>query len=544
MSMIRTARRRASLAAALMAGLGTGAGGGASATAAQAPSQGSLFEWSMPARYGVERDAHGVISETDPAHVGRGPWPVRLQISPALCAPGGTYRWYLGTHLLRVRPLPGCAFSARLPRERSYPVRLELRTGGSARRSETQSIVVNDLLIVSIGDSVGSGEAVPDLPGLLRARWKNPRCHRSARASPAQAAERIEADDQHTSVTFVHLACSGATIPDGVLGTYDGAERSTPPLPAQINGLEQVTRQRTVDAVIVNVGANDVSFGDIVRACAAHLLAHNCFEEPLRGGGPPIRDVVQQELRELPGRYAQLAEGLREARVPPGRVHIVQYFDPTRDTQGNTCPRILGAITGNELREAQTEVLAPLNRAIAQAAHLHRWHLVAGAPQAFSTHGYCAAEPWVTSMGRSLAFLGGRLDQRLLGTLHPNEPGQEAIAALLAGSLERRLLPGQTPPALAGLPAPAQSELSLLAVALIALSAAILVLAAGALGWRLRRPLESVGAALALALAALLLAGAARLRDSEAVAAALAAAGGGAVAVAILLRRLKRADPG
>lgn len=45
-------------------------------------------------------------------------------------------------------------------------------------------------------------------------------------AGPAQAAYRLEKRGPHTSVTFVHLACSGATITDGIVGPHAGIEDS------------------------------------------------------------------------------------------------------------------------------------------------------------------------------------------------------------------------------------------------------------------------------------------------------------------------------
>ena len=49
-----------------------------------------------------------------------------------------------------------------------------------------------------------------DFENGLSATWQDRRCHRSARAGIAQAALELEQLDPHTSVTFVHLACSGA----------------------------------------------------------------------------------------------------------------------------------------------------------------------------------------------------------------------------------------------------------------------------------------------------------------------------------------------
>ena len=104
---------------------------------------------------------------------------------------------------------------------------------------------------------------------LLAPVWQNRRCNRSALAGQAQAAIALERSDPHTSVTFVHLACSGAEIVTGVIGPYAGVE--PPPgaadLPPQIDQALALIGDREVDAVLLSIGGNDAGFGPIVEAC-------------------------------------------------------------------------------------------------------------------------------------------------------------------------------------------------------------------------------------------------------------------------------------
>lgn len=99
-----------------------------------------------------------------------------------------------------------------------YDVTLTVTTQNGQSDYVTKTVVVNDLLIVSIGDSYASGEGNPDkrlieVSNIQRPVWEDKRCHRSAEAGPAQAALKIERSDPHSSVTFLSYACSGAELP-------------------------------------------------------------------------------------------------------------------------------------------------------------------------------------------------------------------------------------------------------------------------------------------------------------------------------------------
>ncbi|MGH3070858.1 MAG: PKD domain-containing protein [Gaiellaceae bacterium] len=116
----------------------------------------------------------------------------------------------------------------------------------------------------------------------LSAGWQDRRCHRSANAGSAQAARLLELADPRTSVTFVHLACSGAEIARGLVGGYDGVNGTLPfeldgepeadllaDLDPQAEAAAELIGDRELDAVYLSIGGNDVGFGPIVTACIA-----------------------------------------------------------------------------------------------------------------------------------------------------------------------------------------------------------------------------------------------------------------------------------
>jgi hypothetical protein len=253
--------------------------------------------------------------------------------------------------------------------------------------------------------------------------------------------------------------------------------------------LGQIARRRPVDAVLISVGANDAFFGEIVRFCAFRP-APNCFDETLpRADGKTVDAAVRSGLRALPQGYARLARRIASGRrIPSDRVHVVEYFDPTRDGRGDTCRTLFGFISAPEPELARTVVLDPLNDLIAKAAEDHGWTLVEGMATRFHNHGYCAGrQAWVTTLSGSLVRLGGPIAPRFLGTLHPNEAGHDAIAEGIAASLAARLYPGADLKPGARTPPPDDDGLTTLAIAGIVTGGLLAALGIGALGWFLGR---------------------------------------------------------
>ena len=140
--------------------------------------------------------------------------------------------------------------------------------------------------------------------------WKDGRCNRSAYSGQAKAALAIEEADPRTSVTFLHLSCSGATIADGLVGPYNGPgykaekddetvgedpsvcdpeteihftnefENTYCMLKPQVERVGDMIGNREIDALLVSIGGNDVYFAPIVEAC---IMQEPCFAENFYG---------------------------------------------------------------------------------------------------------------------------------------------------------------------------------------------------------------------------------------------------------------------
>ncbi len=325
-------------------------------------------------------------------------------------------------------------------------VRLDIEDDVGTVSTTEQDVTPQDHLIVSIGDSVASGEGSPHTTGGGAAGWQNGSCHRSALAGPALAAQRLEAADPRSSVTFVQLSCSGAAIVDvpevtgvddratgGLLDAYEGVVPSTTSLrPSQLDQMSALVGNRTVDALLVSIGANDVKFSEVVKGC---LTPTSCVNSP-------IRYTFDARMQTLPGRYRQLATAIAASGIPAGSVHLTEYFDPTSDDLGVTQMRCaVLPIGGTDLLEddeaiwARDGVIGALNAAGRQAALDAGWSYVGGIAGQFFRHGYCANDHWVVQLGESVRDQG---DPN--GAFHPNRAGQRVYGAALYADLQSTLL--------------------------------------------------------------------------------------------------------
>lgn len=324
-----------------------------------------------------------------------------------------------------------------------------------------KEIELRDWLIVSIGDSYASGEGNPDVPQKYDAlhlsvksgpKWVDRRCHRSGYAGPAQMALRLARTIQG-SVTFLSFACSGATINQGLIGTYKGkevADGAPAQLQPQIDHVATAVKGRTIDALIISVGGNDIGFADIAKSCSLNDA------DPRNGSCSHLKALtnqLQQDLQKLPTLYAKVDNAIR-SKLKVRRVFITE--DPTYDEQGRTCGqqgrKLLYVIDPQSAAWARNTVLAQLNRAVgaaATAAQDKNWTYVGGIAAGFNRHGECADEGkrWFLSeedarktQGPILPKTAPRARDAFVsdGTLHLNVKGHRVYAERLLEAFQRQ----------------------------------------------------------------------------------------------------------
>ena len=267
----------------------------------------------MPARFGTDSNGDGLIDYFNTSESVSPPgWTVHLNACGST-VPGASISEYIWTiDSVQQDAQSSCdGFSYRFPSEGTYQVTLTVESGAGETATLTSELIVQDWLIVSLGDSYASGQGVPEIPiglqagdwvpgqgagaegcfmdaagilpgivdppggtqesgaqclapstpGTLFATWQDPSCYRSAHAGPAQAAILLEEGDPRTSVTLLHLACSGGQIPD---------------LPSQIEAVNNLIGSREIDALVISIGGNDARFSDIIRMC---MNQEPCYDD-------------------------------------------------------------------------------------------------------------------------------------------------------------------------------------------------------------------------------------------------------------------------
>ncbi|WP_165900689.1 SGNH/GDSL hydrolase family protein [Microbispora triticiradicis] len=420
-----------------------------------------VFSWSVPSRYGASWEAWKEDSASyDPAYIHPRGWSIVLDA----CASKSVRRIHrytfeitgIGHSYKLTHGGPACRVSMHelMPRQGFYRVGLTLHTDRGVSVKHIDNISIRDHLIVSIGDSLASGEGNPDRPGeyipfrdsventggLINgkikfaierrpAQWKDRRCHRSARSGPALAAQAIEEADPHTSVTFLSFACSGAEITHLWADQYEGTVPvGSALLSPQVEAVRSAVRAgtpaaRPIDALLVTAGINDLHFSDIVLACAQNN------NRPLNHVDCVYDSGIRTAVNEVSHRYDLLASAI-DTRLPGVRETYINRY-PVEVLKGGGCGDLGRPLVGIDRKEADamTTFGSTLNMLIHRAAGRHRnlhWNDIQNLTKPFSNHAYCASDPWFRGYENSWMTQG---DER--ATVHPNAKGHAAFASLL-----------------------------------------------------------------------------------------------------------------
>ncbi|HZP76355.1 MAG TPA: hypothetical protein VFB45_09460 [Pseudolabrys sp.] len=280
-------------------------------------------------------------------------------------------------------------------------VALETPAGTQQAAAE---IAVRDLLIAGLGDSVASGEGNPDRPVALAdngfcfrrflgtarseyfrpsragfrgdqacesapgssdittgtavarvgraaewqqrgARWMSAACHRSLYSYQTRTALQLAVENPHIAVTYLPLACTGASIGDGLFDSQRAREcpprgGCPPRVPGQLGALRDALAraQRPLDLVLLTVGANDISFSGLV----GNVIVDGTTERVIssRGGAvTSVEDAQRVISTTLPGAFAKLRAALKP--LVGGDLHrvvYVSYGHPALQADGTPCP--------------------------------------------------------------------------------------------------------------------------------------------------------------------------------------------------------------
>lgn len=370
------------------------------------------------------------------------------------------------------------------PGEYTITISFSLLAGGAQTLTTTATVSeASGLVVVSIGDSVASGEGNPVIPTSDEpAMWDDvpsdsppydvdgKQCHRSSLAGPALAAAQLE---QIEDVTFIHLACSGGKI-SSLIDQLWTARRLLP----------------RIDVLIMSGGANDIAggFGNVITSCIDPRPSAAC------SSNQDFIDELDSSFAGLPDKYDDLDRAIRCMRLVngielpdercsgegqlPRLVVITEYFDPTRGRNGDFPGQILSTTcVGHTVAPVEwaflyDHMVVPLNEAVAAAAAAHDWVLVTGIADAFRDHGYCASvgpgtqlgDGWVVKLPESVSTQNdldevqfpicfvqdSGCDGDIKGTGHPNLSGQEVYRDRILAALTQFNPPNTTAVASSG----------------------------------------------------------------------------------------------
>lgn len=282
-----------------------------------------------------------------------------------------------------------------------------------ASLSATTNVKVRDILIAGLGDSTAAGEGNPDRPVALandgfcfrrflgqesgayfrpnragyrgarscgddnpadavnwakqRAHWMNGGCHRSLYSYQVRVALTLAIENPHIAVTYIPLGCTGATINAGLLGRQNAREVDcdlgtgrtpcTPRVDGQVQTLAQFLakarqrdRHRSLDLVLLTIGANDIDFSGLV---ANVMIDHGSREFRLFNGAGRIAslDKAKATLNNgLPDAFADLRTALKP--LVGGKLErtvYVSYGHPALHEGGLVCP---GGLQGFDVHPA------------------------------------------------------------------------------------------------------------------------------------------------------------------------------------------------
>jgi lysophospholipase L1-like esterase len=234
---------------------------------------------------------------------------------------------------------------------------------------------------VVMGDSTAAG--VGNRP-LANPTALDKACERSADSFARQLAEVNNWD-------VLNLACSGATIRQGLIGEQRLGDLTAAPQ------LAQLQRASHARVVIVSIGANDLHWADLTRLCAA---SPSCDDRATDA-------YFEQQMARFALDYHDL---LAQLAALPERPHVIinQYYDPFGP---NTACLANQGITNTKVKALELR-LSQLNTALRQGADAAGFTTV---QPSFAGHTLCSPQP----------FVQGPTDR---APLHPTAAGELAIA--------------------------------------------------------------------------------------------------------------------
>jgi len=344
---------------------------------------------------------------------------------------------------------------------------VDVSSGQEAPQRIATQIRVRDIFIAGLGDSIASGEGNPDRPIALSdegfcfrsylgsaagqyyrpsragykggraceapdtlqnwqrhaALWFNAACHRSLYSYQTRTALALAVQYPHIAVTYLPLACTGATIADGLFGGQrarecppnksnstcsGGVDGQLDELRDAVTAAKHLQPDRQLDLVLLSIGANDIYFSGLVADVIVETTTERALFRRI-GVVSSVDDSRAALARDLPQGFNKLREALKPFVGDLSHVVYVSYANPTLSNGGAPCPGGRGGFDihpsfnadprrlANVSAYVQNEFLPQL-RALAQCQSgvlcrdpaADRMTFVENHQAAFADHGFCA----------------------------------------------------------------------------------------------------------------------------------------------------------
>lgn len=349
-----------------------------------------------------------------------------------------------------------------------------------------------NFLFASLGDSYGSGEGSPEVPGQYSitgelegtsVNWSSAYtanendCHRSPKAGSVLAIKALASAWPAATVVYTHLACSGATSWNVSSTTYGGVnDTASPAIASQRDqvwswmvqkGLANSSTGAVIeplDAVYVSAGGNDAGFADIATAC----ILDDCADDASSSDPWASSTQAINDLNDPGGAFETLHESFLPLVSGPSALMITKYPDLGLKSSGQHCTGDedalhninygwddwLSWIDQAEWDRVVGSFLNPLNTEISATSSKFGWTVLSGA----STKGHSVCDSssarWFNINFDANQKQGSDLNDGLNmsnGMLHPNDKGHsDYYKPVIQSALDQRLRAKMRPSAPSG----------------------------------------------------------------------------------------------
>ena len=259
--------------------------------------------------------------------------------------------------------------------------------GNNPQKTVTQA---SEGTYVAMGDSVAAGVG-------LMGDSDSSACDRTNQSYPNQVAAALH-------YTLKNLSCSGATLPEGILGSQDVNKLQETPQ------LQALFTQPKPTLITLTIGANDAQWTTVISKCYTGECGSAADTASVDANLVTVATNLQTVLKQIQTHYG--------TSVPHVIVTGYHQVFPTSVTPN--CSDLSG-IDASELawgQQLQTHISTTLQNAI------QGYSFAAFVPVNFSGHELCTSNPWVQGLSDTQPY-------------HPTDLGQAEYAKEIIAAVKK-----------------------------------------------------------------------------------------------------------